>query len=277
MNKTELNALIDPIIDIAQDAGELILQVYQEAFDVEIKGDGTPLTIADQRSHNLICQRLIELTPEIPILSEESKEISYQERSQWKIYWLVDPLDGTKEFVKKSGEFTVNIALLIENIPVIGVVHTPTKEWTHWGIYGGGAWKQISNNAAQAISAQSYSGGAATVVASKSHGQKKLKQFLNNLEHKEGNYQIENMGSALKICIVAEGLGDIYPRLGLTSEWDTASADIIIREAGGKIIQPDGNDVIYNKENILNPYFLAIGKGNYDWPSLLNGIDTNPN
>jgi len=274
VNKTELNALIDPIIDIAQDAGELILQVYREEFDVEIKGDGTPLTIADQRSHNLICQRLAELTPDIPILSEESGKISFEERRNWNIYWLVDPLDGTKEFVKKSGEFTVNIALLIENIPVIGVVHTPVKEWTHWGIYGGGAWKQVGTEAAQAISAKPYSGGTATVVASKSHGQEKLELFLSNLEQKEGAYNVENMGSALKICLVAEGLGDIYPRLGLTSEWDTASADIVIREAGGKIIQPNGDDVIYNKENVLNPYFLAIGKGDYDWLSLLEGIDT---
>jgi len=274
VNKTELNALIDPIIDIAQDAGELILQVYREEFDVEMKGDGTPLTIADQRSHNLICQRLAALTPDIPILSEESGKISYEERRNWNIYWLVDPLDGTKEFVKKSGEFTVNIALLIENIPVIGVVHTPVKERTHWGIYGGGAWKQVGTEAAQVISAKPYSGGKATVVASKSHGQEKLEQFLNNLEREEGSYDVENMGSALKICLVAEGLGDIYPRLGLTSEWDTASADIVIREAGGKIIQPNGDDVIYNKENLLNPYFLAIGKGDYDWLSLLEGIDT---
>ena len=276
MNISDLEAYLDTVIDIAHDAGELILEVYQHPFDVEIKGDGTPLTIADQRSHNLICTRLLELTPDIPILSEESDHITYADRKQWKTYWLVDPLDGTKEFVKKSGEFTVNIALIYENQPVLGVVHTPVKEWTHWGVHTRGAWKQIGNNPSEKIQAKTYAGGHATVVASKSHGQEKLEQFLQNLQKSEDSYDVTNMGSALKICLVAEGIGDIYPRLGLTSEWDTASADIIIREAGGKIIQPNGQLVIYNKENILNPYFLAIGRGDYDWLPLLDGIDMNP-
>ena len=276
MNISDLEAYLDTVIDIAHDAGELILEIYQNPFDVEIKGDGTPLTIADQRSHNLICTRLLELTPNIPILSEESDHIPYADRKLWKTYWLVDPLDGTKEFVKKSGEFTVNIALIYENQPVLGVVHTPVKKWTHWGVHTRGAWKQVGNGQRQKIQAKTYIGGHATVVASKSHGQEKLEQFLTNLQHREDSYDVTNMGSALKICLVAEGIGDIYPRLGLTSEWDTASADIIIREAGGKIIQPSGKPVIYNKENILNPYFLAIGVGDYDWLPLLDGIEMNP-
>jgi len=276
MNISDLEAYLDTVIDISHDAGELILDVYRNEFNVEIKGDGTPLTIADQRSHNLICSRLLELTPDIPILSEESENIEFSDRSRWRTYWLVDPLDGTKEFVKRSGEFTVNIALIHENQPVLGVVHTPYKEWTHWGIHARGAWKQVANEAKQQIFAKNYSGGQAIIVASKSHGQAKLEQFLDNFKKKEGNYQISNMGSALKICLVAEGLGDIYPRLGLTSEWDTASADIIIREAGGKIIQPNGKLVVYNKENLLNPFFLAVGAGEYDWLPLLDGIDLNP-
>ncbi len=276
MNIADLEAYLETIIDIAHDAGELILDVYSDDFDVETKGDGTPLTIADQRSHNLICSRLLELTPNIPILSEESEKISYEERSRWRTYWLVDPLDGTKEFVKKSGEFTVNIALMHENQPVLGVVHTPVKQWTHWGVHARGAWKQVGYGAKEQIFAKPYAGGEAIVVASKSHGQAKLEQFLDNVEKSEGSYQVTNMGSALKICLVAEGIGDIYPRLGLTSEWDTASADIIIREAGGKIIQANGKVVVYNKPNILNPYFLAVGAGDYDWLPLLDGIDTNP-
>jgi len=276
MNIADLENYLDTVIDIAHDAGELILEVYSDDFNVEIKGDGTPLTIADQRSHNLICSRLLELTPDIPILSEESDDIEYADRSRWRTYWLVDPLDGTKEFVKKSGEFTVNIALMHENQPVLGVVHTPVKEWTHWGVHARGAWKQVGNAAKQQIFAQTYAGGKATIVASKSHGQAKLEQFLENFKKAEGDYDVSNMGSALKICLVAEGLGDIYPRLGLTSEWDTASADIIIREAGGKIIQPTGELLIYNKENLLNPFFLAIGAGDYDWLPLLEGIDMNP-
>ncbi len=280
MNVAQLESLIDPIIDIAQDAGELILQVYRGEFEVEIKGDGTPLTIADKRAHNLICQRLLELTPDIPVLSEESRDIHYDDRRHWKTYWLVDPLDGTKEFVKQSGEFTVNIALMVENQPALGVVHTPVKQWTHWGWHNGGAWKQVDTGQAERITANVYAGGKATVVASKSHGQAKLEQFLDNLKAKEGDYAVANMGSALKICLVAEGQGDIYPRLGLTSEWDTASAHIIIREAGGRIIQAadqtSGDEVIYNKPDILNPYFLAIGAGDYDWIPLLQGIDTQP-
>jgi len=276
MNISDLEGYIDSVIDISHDAGELILEVYQDGFNVEIKGDGTPLTIADQRSHNLICSRLLELTPDIPILSEESDKIEFADRSRWRTYWLVDPLDGTKEFVKKSGEFTVNIALMHENQPVLGVVHTPVKEWTHWGVHARGAWKQVGNGSKQQIFAKTYSGGEATIVASKSHGQAKLEQFLANIEKAEGSYKVSNMGSALKICLVAEGLGDIYPRLGLTSEWDTASADIIIREAGGKIIQPDGKLVVYNKENLLNPFFLAIGAGDYDWLPFLEGIDASP-
>ncbi|MGH1426905.1 MAG: 3'(2'),5'-bisphosphate nucleotidase CysQ [Arenicella sp.] len=276
MNIADLEAYLDTVIDIAHDAGELILAVYRDGFDVEMKGDGTPLTIADQRSHNLICSRLLELTPDIPILSEESDHIAYEDRCRWRSYWLVDPLDGTKEFVKKSGEFTVNIALMHENQPVLGVVHTPVKEWTHWGVHARGAWKQIGHGEKQRIQAKPYTGGNVTVVASKSHGQDKLEQFLNNVERQEGSYDVTNMGSALKICLVAEGIGDIYPRLGLTSEWDTASADVIIREAGGHIIQVDGKPVIYNKPNLLNPFFLAIGSGDYDWIPLLDGIDTNP-
>jgi len=227
----ELEKLIEPAIDIAHDAGELILEVYQSEIDVEIKGDGSPLTLADQRSHNLICNRLMELTPDIPVLSEESDEITFEERAQWKAYWLVDPLDGTKEFVKKSGEFTVNIALMIENIPALGVVYTPAKSWTHWAVHGSGAWKQEGQNSAIKISTNNYSGGKATIVASKSHGQEKLEQFLENFDKQEGEYELANMGSALKICLVAEGAGDIYPRLGLTSEWDTAAADIVLKEA----------------------------------------------
>lgn len=277
MHTSQLKELIEPVIDIAHDAGELIMEVYKHDFGVEIKGDGSPLTIADQRSHNLICQRLLELTPSIPVLSEESDSITYADRSGWKAYWLVDPLDGTKEFVKKSGEFTVNIALMVENIPVLGVVYTPAKQWTHWGISGFGAWKQEALDPPKKITANVYNGGKAVVVASKSHGQEKLEQFLSNLENVEGEYAVANMGSALKICLVAEGSGDIYPRLGLTSEWDTASADIILREAGGKMLQCNGDKLIYNKENILNPYFLAVGNGNYDWLPLLNGIDTQTN
>jgi len=166
-------------------------------------------------------------------LSEESDGITYEDRSMWRTYWLVDPLDGTKEFVKGSGEFTVNIALMHENQPVLGVVHTPVKEWMHWGVHSQGAWKQVGTNKKERIQAQPYSGGNMTVVASKSHGQDKLEQFLSNVQETEGSYDVTNMGSALKICLVAEGIGD-------------------------------------------NPFFLAVGAGEYNWLPLLDGIDLKP-
>ena len=277
MPSLDLKTIISDVVDISQDAGEAILEVYNSDYDVEIKGDGSPLTTADMRSHNLICARLQELTPDIPILSEESIGIDYQERAQWPMFWLVDPLDGTKEFVKRSGEFTVNIALMIDNQPALGVVHTPFKQWTHYAYQNGGAYKQIDNEPPEKITANHYQGGCANVVASKSHGQTKSEQFLQALEEKEGTYEVVNMGSALKMCLIAEGLGDIYPRLGLTSEWDTAAAHIVLNEAGGKIINTDGIVLQYNKENILNPFFLALGKGDYPWLTLLKDIDTNPN
>lgn len=276
MSSIDLKNIISEIVDISHDAGETILEVYHSNYDVEMKGDGSPLTTADMRSHNLICERLQELTPDIPILSEESVGIDYKERAQWNAFWLVDPLDGTKEFVKRSGEFTVNIALMVNNQPVLGVVHTPYKDWTHYAFQNGGAFKQIADEVPEEITAETYAGGKATVVASRSHGQAKVEQFMQALKQKEGEYDVTNMGSALKMCLIAEGQGDIYPRLGLTSEWDTAAAHIVLNEAGGKIIDTDGEVLEYNKENILNPFFLAIGKGDYPWLDLLDGINTTP-
>ena len=276
MPSIDLKNIISDVVDISQDAGEVILEVYNSSYDVETKGDGSPLTTADMRSHNLICSRLKELTPDIPVLSEESVDIDYKERADWQAFWLVDPLDGTKEFVKRSGEFTVNIALMINNQPVLGVVYTPVKKWTHYAYENGGAYKQIDAEKPEKITAREYKGGKAIVVASRSHGQAKADQFLNALEQREGEYEVVNMGSALKMCLIAEGIGDIYPRLGLTSEWDTAAAHVVLNEAGGSIIDTNGIVLRYNKENILNPFFLAIGKSDYPWLELLEGIDTKP-
>ena len=263
-----------PAIAISHGAGRLVLDIYDAGFDVETKSDGSPLTTADRHSHEFIVSELSRLTPDIPILSEESVAVDYTERQRWRQYWLVDPLDGTKEFVRRSGEFTVNIALIQENRPVLGVVHTPVKIWTHWGQRGAGSWLLRDTSGPVRLRARCYSGGQATVVASRSHGRGRLQGFLDRLARTEGPFELANMGSALKICLVAEGSGDIYPRFGPTGEWDTAAADIVLSEAGGRLVDCNMSELKYNKEVLLNPSFLAICSGEYDWSGLLAGLDT---
>lgn len=268
----ELTELIPDVIDLAKQAGAAILEIYEGGFDVETKADGSPLTRADQRSHKLIAAGLEALTPDIPILSEESASIDYAMRADWKRFWLVDPLDGTREFVKRNGEFTVNIALIEDRTPILGVVYTPVQRKCHYGIRDGGAFRVCGDAAAERIQVREYAGGRATVVASRSHARGSVQQFLDRLHAEEGDYELASMGSALKICLIAEGQGDIYPRLGPTSEWDTAAGQCVLESAGGKLVNCDGSAFLYNKESLLNPWFLAIGGGSYDWYALLEGI-----
>lgn len=265
--------LVLNVIDLAHHAGDAILEIYEGGFSVAAKEDGSPLTLADQRSHNFIVGALQDVTPDIPILSEESAAVAHEERSKWERFWLVDPLDGTREFVKRNGEFTVNIALIEGRSPVLGVVYTPVKRICHYGVRGGGAYRLDRNGKPVAIRVRDYAGGRATVVASRSHARGSLQQFLGRLEAAEGAYDVASMGSALKICIIAEGQGDIYPRLGPTSEWDTAAGQCVLECAGGKLVNRDGAPFLYNKELLLNPWFLAVGGGDYDWISLLGGIE----
>ncbi|MDH3638490.1 MAG: 3'(2'),5'-bisphosphate nucleotidase CysQ [Gammaproteobacteria bacterium] len=274
MTTTEELARFAPdIIDLAGQAGAAILEIYEGGFDVETKADGSPLTMADQRSHKLIVSALAALTPDIPILSEESASISYAERVAWDRFWLVDPLDGTREFVKRNGEFTVNIALIEDRTPILGAVYTPVQRRCHYGYRGGGAFRVNGDGAAEPIQVRDYAGGRATVVASRSHARGSVQHFLERLRAAEGGYEVANMGSALKICLIAEGQGDIYPRLGPTSEWDTAAGQCVLECAGGKLVNCDGSPFVYNKESVLNPWFLAIGGGSYDWYKLLEGIE----
>ncbi|MDH3281984.1 MAG: 3'(2'),5'-bisphosphate nucleotidase CysQ [Gammaproteobacteria bacterium] len=269
----ELSELVPGVIDLAQRAGAAILEVYEGGFDVETKADGSPLTMADERSHKLIVRGLQALTSDIPILSEESASIDYAERVAWDRFWLVDPLDGTREFVKRNGEFTVNIALIEERAPILGVVYTPVQRRCHYGYRGGGAFRIDGDGAAERIQVRDYAGGRATVVASRSHARGSVQQFLERLHAAEGGYELANLGSALKICLIAEGGGDIYPRLGPTSEWDTAAGQCVLECAGGKLVNCDGSPFLYNKRSILNPWFLAMGGGPYDWYELLEGIE----
>jgi len=264
---------LDEAVKIAAAAGRRILEVYDADFDAIHKRDGSPLTEADRASHRLIVARLGELTPHVPVLSEESAAADYAQRSTWGRFWLVDPLDGTREFVKRNGDFTVNITLVAGNRPVPGVVHVPVTGVTYTGSAGGGAWKAEGDAPARPIHADAYRGGSARVVASRSHAGEHLAEFLRRLEAREGPYKTVSMGSSLKICLVAEGRADVYPRLGPTSEWDTAAAQCVVEEAGGRLIDVAGRPLVYNKASLLNPWFLVCGAGHFDWGALVPAVE----
>ncbi len=272
MNDTTQALIEDPsrllpqIIELATDAGERILKVYETDFDVTHKSDESPLTAADMAAHNAILAGLAILTPDLPVLSEESVNIPFEERKKWSTYWLVDPLDGTREFVKRNGEFTVNIALIHEHEPILGVIYTPVSGLTYYAARGHGAWKRIGDGPAERIHTRKKTPGRTVVAGSRSHRGDSLNAFLKNL----GEYDIISMGSSLKSCLVAEGKADIYPRLGPTSEWDTGAAQCIVEEAGGRVIQLDGTPLRYNtKDSLLNPHFLVVGDPDYDWTRFL--------
>ena len=265
--------LLEQVVEIAVAAGREILQIYDHSdFDVEIKGDGSPLTQADRRAHKLIVARLSELTPDVPILSEESSDEVFEARTAWEKMWLVDPLDGTKEFVKRNGEFTVNIALLDENKPIMGVVHTPVKCISHYAESGVGAFRSELDQMAQPITVRKLDPSNVVMVASRSHAGPAVETYRNNLAQQVEGLEIASMGSSLKLCLVAEGKADIYPRLGPTSEWDTAAAHCVVEAAGGSVTKIDGSPLSYNKENILNPWFLVGGDPNFDWTRPARGI-----
>lgn len=258
----ELQQFIEPVVEMAIESGDAILEVYATDFDVQEKDDSSPLTQADMASNRRIEHGLRALTPNIPVLSEESALPAFAERSQWETYWLVDPLDGTKEFVNRNGEFTVNIALIEKNRPVFGVVHVPVHHKTYFGCAGYGAELRDAGAESRKIRVAEKSAEPVRVVGSRSHGGSSLDEFLENL----GEYEMHPMGSSLKFCLIAEGAADIYPRLGPTSEWDTAAAQAVVEQAGGSVITLDGKPLSYNcKSDILNPHFLVVGPEDRDW------------
>ena len=262
----DLKSLIEPVIALTEEAGRAILEVYSTEFDVQSKADESPLTQADLASHHCIAAGLERLTSGIPIISEESGLPSFAERSQWPRYWLIDPLDGTKEFVNRNGEFTVNIAFIEGHRPVLGVVHVPVQSKTYVGCQGVGAELRAGAAAPQAIQVSAASRTPIRVVGSRSHRGASLDAYLEAL----GSHDMVPMGSSLKFCVVAEGGADIYPRLGPTSEWDTAAAQAVVEQAGGSVVTLDGKPMKYNaKEDILNPHFFVIGATDQDWLALL--------
>jgi len=266
---------IDLVQELAQRAGQEILTVYEsDDFDVEAKGDGSPLTRADKLAHDTIVAGLQQLTPDIPVLSEESEGVTYEIRKDWESFWLVDPLDGTKEFIKRNGEFTVNIALIDNHMPAFGVVFAPVLGRVYCGGPGYGATLTDSAGQRMALKVSDYAHGKATVVASRSHRGEAVDAFIAALTAREETPEVSSMGSSLKICLVAEGAADVYPRLGPTCEWDTAAAHAVVTGAGGQVTDTSGTPLKYNKQNILNPWFLVFGSGGYDWLSLTSGGGT---
>jgi 3'(2'), 5'-bisphosphate nucleotidase len=265
-SSTDLSTLLEAVTQLAHAAGEKILAVYDSDFAIEQKEDRSPLTEADLASHHAIVAGLNDLTPGVPILSEESASLPYAQRSLWQRYWLVDPLDGTKEFIKRNGEFTVNIALIEGGVPVLGVVYVPVTDVSYLACRGRGAFKQESGREPRPIRVRALADGPVMVVGSRSHRGDSLNRFLENL----GEHEMVGMGSSLKLCLVAEGAADIYPRLGPTSEWDTAAAQCVVEQAGGYVTDTDMQPLRYNtKESLLNPYFLVFGDDSRDWSGYL--------
>ncbi len=250
--------LLDEVIKIARDAGAAILDIYnKEDFQVESKADTSPLTIADKTANGIICDGLEKLPLLYPIISEENKEIPYEDRKSYELFWLVDPLDGTKEFIKRNGEFTVNIALVEGNRPVMGVVYAPVMDEMYWGVKGGGAFME-KDGKRTLLSPDSYrhSDKGLKLVCSRSHLNADTEQYVAGFDEPD----LVSKGSSLKFLILAKGEAHIYPRLAPTMEWDTGAAQIILEEAGGSVINNETKTPLqYNKENLLNPYFIAEG------------------
>ena len=260
-------ALIDEVRAIAERAGEAILKVYRSDFAVEHKDDRSPLTAADLAAHRCIVDGLRQLTPELPILSEESAVTAWDERRQWTRYWLVDPLDGTREFVKRNDEFTVNIALIEGDRSVLGVVQTPVTGEIAWAWQDGGAW--IAHAKGKPRRCRTRSRADPLIVAgSRSHGNPQLVEMLERV----GAHEIIPLGSSLKFLRIAAAEADLYIRLGPTSEWDTAAAQCVLEEAGGAVIDFEGRPLRYNsKDSLLNPEFIACGDRGTAWATLLTG------
>lgn len=276
-----MQELLEGIQAICREAGAAILDVYQRAdHEVETKADDSPLTAADRAAHDIIVAGLRRLAPDIPVLSEESDAPGYDVRRKWSRYFLVDPLDGTKEFINRNGEFTVNIALIDDGAPVAGVVFVPVKDVLYAGWRGedtsmafverGGTRQPIKT---RALKPRLRDGAPVTVVASRRHGGDALAPVMDALARHFTHVDTANMGSSIKLCLVAEGEADFYPRLAPTSEWDTAAAHAVVLAAGGKVVDTHFVPLRYNaKEDILNPFFYVIGDPTFPWEDVLGEV-----
>tara|TARA_Y100000588_G_scaffold370843_1_gene441490 strand:- start:2195 stop:2977 length:783 start_codon:yes stop_codon:yes gene_type:complete len=250
----------DFLISIAREAGAAILEIYESNFTVQTKSDSSPLTTADSQSHKIIVTQLLKRYPKIPIISEESSDIStYEERRAWKMFWLVDPLDGTKEFIKKNGQFTVNIALILNSRPHIGIVYAPALGLLYWGQTGQGAFKKEVNGQVTKLAASKPKPNDKLVITgSLSHPTPAMETFLDEQRAQHKQVRFVAMGSSLKFCMVADGSADIYPRFGPTMEWDTAAAHAIVNASGHKVVRYGSSEELrYNKKDLRNSWFLV--------------------
>jgi 3'(2'), 5'-bisphosphate nucleotidase len=253
---------LDALTKIAQAAGAAILEDKKRSSKVEYKEDESPVTSADLASHREIMKGLEALDPHIPVMSEESKTLPFEERKKWSTYYLVDPLDGTKEFIKGKKEYTVNIALITDGVPVMGVVFVPELGETFSGADSLGAFKTDATGKTKSISVAAKSSTPPKIVGSSSHASKEMVTFLEGL----GEHQLLEFGSSLKLCQIADGTADFYPRFGPTSEWDTAAGHAVVLHAGGSVVTLDGKALDYNqKDSVLNPAFFVVGPKDHDW------------
>jgi 3'(2'), 5'-bisphosphate nucleotidase len=250
----DLAALAQALMPIVESAGEAIMKVYDGAFAVQRKDDNSPLTLADLESQRVIIDGLRGLTPDIPILSEESAAAPWAQRQRWRELWVVDPLDGTREFIKRNGEFTVNIALIVEHEPLLGVVAAPAQQTTFWGMAGGGAFTRRQGEAERRIRTAPPR-QPLRVVGSRSHLSPQTAAYLTRLQP----HIMTGVGSSLKFCLIAEGLAELYPRFGPTSEWDTAAGQAVLEAAGGHVTRLDGHRLRYNcRDSVINGDFIAF-------------------
>ncbi|MEZ9563721.1 3'(2'),5'-bisphosphate nucleotidase CysQ [Vibrio artabrorum] len=272
--KKDLSHLLPSVIEIARSAGQLILEIYEKKdYEAFTKSDDTPVTTADFAAHKLISKRLCELTPDIPVLSEEAADIGLEQRAQWDRYWLVDPLDGTQEFIARSGDFATIIALIEHNKPVMGVVYAPTSGVSYYAYRGKGAWKIPDLNDSVKIKTHRHEQPNQSLAMAISR-----RQDINHITSRMSsawNYDLVPLGSAaLKACLVAEGAVDCYLRLGPTGEWDTAATQCIVEEAGGRILSTQLEPLSYNeRETLENPNFIVLGDADLPWAEILQGKD----
>jgi 3'(2'), 5'-bisphosphate nucleotidase len=248
----------EPLINALQKAGTAILNIYDTPFSVDHKTDRSPVTAADRLSHDIVTGFLRNHFS-FPILSEEGKDIDYEDRKRWDQFWLVDPLDGTKEFINRNGEFTVNVALIQKGNPVLGMIYVPVKNLFYYAVKGKGSFKRESGKEFRLPMDRSRHGVA--VVGSRSHTTPQFDQFIEVLRSRHNDVTFVSAGSSLKFCLVAEGVADIYPRLGTTMEWDTAAGQVIVEEAGGFVLDAESNQPLrYNKADLRNPHFIVKGR-----------------
>ena len=272
----DMPTLLEQVIEVSQQAGAAILDVYNSSdFGVQTKGDDSPLTKADLAAHHILAPALAQLLEGVPVLSEESELPPWSERQTWQRYWIIDPLDGTKEFINRNDEFTVNVALIENGVPILGVVYVPVYGWTYAAASSLGAVK-IDSDGRRAIGVRTVASRLDTqqpvqLVASRRHGAEAIEALVARAEQALGKVERVSMGSSLKLCLVAEGEADLYPRLALTSEWDTAAAQAVVEAAGGTVVDSNFELLRYNqKDDILNPFFHVIGDSSFNWQSVIN-------